>query len=74
MMPRSVIFALGRAEALVFYILLSSSGHQIVVGPVRHVGHLHLRSDSEGKLKDQMFDRSLESFLHIFGHKILKIL
>ncbi len=36
-------------------------GHQIV-GPV---GHLHLWSDSESKLKDQMSDKSLESSLYI---------
>ena len=43
------------------------SGHQIV-GPV---GHLHLWSNSEGKLKDQMSDRSLESSLCISGHRML---
>ncbi len=59
----------GIFETSQYKCLISSRGHQIV-GPV---GHLHLWSDSELKLKDQMSDRSLESFLHIFGHKILII-
>ena len=44
-----------------------SSGLKIV-GPFGPVGHLHLWSNSEDYLKDQMSDRSLESLPYSFGH------